>query len=175
MKKRGQFYLIAAVLIVGLLIGIVGVATYVVKYKKDYRALDVQDELKLESEYIINYGVYTSTDFNDLLSTFAEEYADYIGEEYDVLFVFGDEDFEATLILNYVSLFQVSQTASLTIGTGNSPSFNVISQSFKDGEINFNPISGDKIEMTIGETNYEFELREGQKFYFVVKQPREDE
>lgn len=168
MEKRGQFYLIAAIVIVGVLIGIVTVSNFVVEHNKNYNFLDLQDELKLESENVINYGVYDDEDLSLLLENFAENYAEYIGENQDVLFVYGNEETlsETPPKVYWVSLFNVQSQISLTIG-GSKPSLDINVRELSDGNVEVN---GEIVLITIDDVNYEFELKEGNNFFFVVRE-----
>jgi hypothetical protein len=173
MKKRGQFYLIAAIVIVGVVIGLAVTTNLIFEHGKSDRQKDIQDEIKLESEYVINYGVFNEGDIVDLVENFAKQYASYIGENQDVLFVFGNkEDLTGGSIgLSYVSLFNVQSGVSVTIG-GSRPQINFNRQNVQGGNVDAN-VDGDNVNIKIGEVNYDFKLNEGENFYFVLKQPEE--
>ena len=92
-NKRGQFYLIAAIIIIGALIGVVTVTNFAITRQSadEIKVYQLSQELKLESEQVINYGILTSS-LDTALSRFTEEYSSYIGDqENDVYFIYGDK------------------------------------------------------------------------------------
>ena len=58
MNKRGQFYLVAAVIIVLVVIGISSVKTYSVIKSEPQNLEDLSLELSEETARIVDYGVY---------------------------------------------------------------------------------------------------------------------
>lgn len=174
--KLGQFYLIAAVVIVGVLIGLAAVTNFVIQHRASDKQADIQDELKLESENIINHGVFNNEDTQVVLSQFAQDYKDYIGREQDVLFVYGNrEDIILNKQVRVVSVFQIRNSIGITIGGSNVKiPTNTVDLNDQTYEIETIPDS-DEITITIGDVNYDFELTEGKNFFFVVKQEAENE
>jgi hypothetical protein len=183
-NKKGQFYLIAAVVIIGVLIGLAVVTNFVIERKSYDKFIDIQDELRLESENIINHGVFDDDDdIAGLLENFAGQYAQYIGEENDVLFVYGDEvtlsadaarpEGDGGPYVHYVSLFNFRSSVSLTLG-GKPLEINVDTAEIDSNQINVNPEADGKFTISVGNTNYDFELTEGKNFFFVVRQPGDD-
>ena len=70
MNKRGQFYIIAAVIILLAVAGIVGLKTYTTATPKPRTIQNMGDELKEESFRIVDYGIYNGKDTNELLDNF---------------------------------------------------------------------------------------------------------
>ena len=179
-NKRGQFYLIAAVVIIGVLIGLAVVTNFVIERKAYDKFIDIHDELRLESENIINHGVFDDDDdVAILLENFAEQYAQYIGEENDVLFVYGDEETlsanasrasgETGPYVHWVSLFSVQSSVSLVIGGRNLP-IEVNTAGIETDTLSLG-VGDEDFIISVGDTNYEFELTEGKNFFFVIRQP----
>jgi hypothetical protein len=82
-NKRGQFYLISTIVIVGLVIGLVVTYNY---YKKDYSyvAKEIANEVEIESAKVMDYDTIHSTEkFED----FARDYSYYVGEEKEIYFI----------------------------------------------------------------------------------------
>src|SRR3989344_7030414 len=92
-SKRGQFFLMAAIIIAGILFGITSI-TNVARGGSEQRAFyDLSEEVNFETKRVLDYGVYNEKDLDSLLKGFLVEYADYIAQE-KVLFVFGNKDSE---------------------------------------------------------------------------------
>jgi hypothetical protein len=173
MKKRGQFYLIAAIVIIGFLIGLSVVTNYVVEHRESFQSQDLSEELKLESQNIINSGISQDRNIELLVKEFAEQYAGYLGQGQDVIFVYGNEETLDQGYLNYVSLFQVQNSVSLNIGNSRSEVSVDVRQIKSDKIMGLTLTSGDQVTISIDDVNYDFDLRQGENFYFVVKKPIE--
>ena len=71
-NKQGQFYLIAAIIISALIIGVAGVSNYLLK-ESDFRLNELKEEIQTESSYVMDYALYnilSQTEFNNLLINF---------------------------------------------------------------------------------------------------------
>ena len=158
--KRGQFYLIAAVIIITVIIGFVTVANYSRK-KTSVKLYDLGEELGIESQNVIDYGTYAGGDIDILLEQFIESYVDYAGGGKNLYFLFGNSS--SIKVIAYQELEEsVSVDGSeLIIINGK-------------GEKMHTP-STNKVAILIGDVEYQFDLTEEQKFYFVVSQEIEGE
>ena len=87
--KRGQFYLVAAIVIITILIGFSVVSNYS-RNKEVVQLYDLKSELNIETARVLEYGVYQEEDAEAVLSGFAESYADYAGEGKNMYFFFGN-------------------------------------------------------------------------------------
>lgn len=166
MNKRGQFYLLAAIVIVAIIIGLAGVMNYS-KVKTDTKLIDLGEELGIEGGKVLEYGVYNQGE--NKVEDFAGKYDDYAGEDKNLFFIFGNS--EGVFVLTYDEII---------IGT---ISMGQTSFSIEEGIAQIEPaeILGNKIFVTLTdpetrETNtYEFELNPGENFYFVIFQKIGDE
>lgn len=160
MNKRGQFYIIAAIIIIAAIFGIVAVTNYATTKPDSIRSVELSKELNLESEQIINYGVFNKLNLDDLLSNFTIEYGPYLGGDSDVYFIYGDNN-----EIHYY-IYSSSSTGSIGLsGIGNVPI---------EGRIlikNTTKISGEVLSVDVGNKKYEFKLNEGQNFFFVLTEP----
>jgi len=171
MNKRGQFYLIAAIIIIVVIIGFVVTINYS-KRSDIIKLYDLGDELKIESENVIAYGVYNSLEMNGLdglLKNFTQIYTNYSGEGKDLYFVFGDD--ENITLAGYTDLGEGTVSLKIpgqegeegTLLTGD----NYIAKQY--------PITSEDIVVVIGDLDYHFALSEGDYFYFVIAQEIEGE
>jgi hypothetical protein len=175
MNKRGQFYLITAVVIIVAVGGVVIMRNYSRVSEKNL-LYEVGEELSKESEYVLDYGVYNKThfpDLNSLLTHFTELYTRYRGSERDLYFVFGNQT-DLTVagykgsegvseeVLSKISIKPLTGSETyepLTInGDGDYAS--------KDYEID----ASKGIIVVVEDIDYHFNLGSSEYFYFVIMQ-----
>lgn len=176
MKKRadtrGQFYLLAAVIIVGLIVGFIAVSNYS-KQSSSIKLYDLGKELEIESVRVLDYGVYSEFDevqMANLLQGFIELYSDYGGEVEKIIFIFGNT--ETITVMGYQELQE--EIIYIDIGEGRSPLILTRGETaYETYEITDNK---DAIVIIIIEgVTYEFELNPGENFYFIIAQEIEGE
>jgi len=162
MSKKGrkaQFYLIAAIIIVAIVIGMAGFTTYFVK-KNNTKVYDLNKELKLESESVINYGILKDEiELSNTLINFTKMYGEYIGSDYDIYFVYGNQNDMKALKYSQIN------TGSVSIG------ISVIHM--KQGEVIPVHIQQGPVKIIIEDKTYDFNLKEGENFFFVIQEQLE--
>lgn len=160
-NKRGQFYLIAAVIIIAMILGFVAISNQF--KKKDFTKLyDVGEELRIEAAVVLDYGAYNNKDMKEFLINFTKTYLNYTEVE-NLYFLFGDT--------SEVSVAAYRKLTPITILV-NGQEFNIpkeeyISQSYS------NPTN--PVVLTINEIEHEFELKQGENFYFIASYGSEEE
>lgn len=179
-NKRGQFYLIVAVIVVVAVGGIVLMENYVQTSKKN-TLYEVGEELRFESEKVIDYGVYktvSETSISDLLTEFTELYTRYRGNERDLYFVFGNQD--NLTVAGYVGSESETQEdeEALSIikvkslkGNEEFPSFEIEHDgvyAYKDYDLG--GLEGNDIAVVVEDIDYHFNLGSGEYLYFVIMQ-----
>ncbi len=154
--KSGQFYLIAAIILASVIIGISTVSNYS-KKSKSFEVYDLKEELQIESGNVIDYGIsrgLSQIEMYELLNDFTQAYIDSESNNKDLYFVFGDED-NMTL-----KGFQNSpQTVSL-----NNAVITTAQGAFIGG---INPV-GEDINVSVAGDNHDFKLESGENFYFII-------
>ena len=94
--KRGQFYLIAAVIIILIIVGLAGVKNYVSVKKEPPKFQDFSDMLNREGKYSIEYGEYNNKDTQIISEGIINLTSDYMAQNYNEDFVlyivYGDID-----------------------------------------------------------------------------------
>lgn len=166
--KRGQFYLIAAVIIATVLIGIATVSNYVRQTSDSGAAMNnARDSLQVESARTVDYG--TNQGFNDtqmktLLTNFTENYINYTlsGSGY---FIFGTQSG-----IRFIAYQKDSSGGAdtITFDYGNGETSLAITQ----GQIfsqDFTP-TGSTVKIKINGFQYSFTLSKAENFYFVLSQ-----
>ena len=192
-QKRGQFYLIAAIIIIGALIGIVTVTNFAITRQSadEIKVYQLSQELKLESEQVINYGILKSN-LGTALTEFTAKYSSYIGDkENDVYFIYGDK--KAITVIGYVS----TDTGSVDLDFGGNPvrfpiDGNVIdikgfdfsnhddlNELFGCGSecyeyVNNGELTQTNVIVEVAGTKYPLNIKEGENFFFVIQQANQD-
>lgn len=135
-EKKGQFYLIAAILLIAILIGFTSTINFS-RNNPQPKLTEIRDELRLEGEKVLDYEIYNSenTQFED----FARDYSRHI-EDIEIYYVIGDSVIEA-----YKYDGALKNTSGITVTN-----------------------DSNTINLTIGSSEYSFDLRKGKNFYFVL-------
>lgn len=159
MDKKGQFFLIATVVIVGILVTLAAV-NISVKTPPDKNAAfyDLSKEIDYESSKLIDYGVYKGRegDINKLITSLMSNYS-AAHPDTEFLFVYGNEDGATSTQYNLV------QSGSESIGGATSYQHE-IDVSYPNTEV-----SQGTIHVTINKTEtLDFDLSPGENFYIVL-------
>jgi hypothetical protein len=171
MNKRGQFYLVAAIVIVALIVGFTTIQNYTSK-EESTKVYDLGEELGIEGNQVLEYGLVnlaqgTSSSENEFVSIsslfdhFTSKYSTYISDQsINIYFIFGNET-----SISVVSYNELSGTFSLGGVTTE------INQATSVQEIV--PEDG-KILVTIDSSEHEFDLQPGENFYYIISQENLD-
>ena len=171
MNKRGQVFLIAAVVIAGIIFGISAIETEVKLGSSNEAFYDLSEEVGFETKRVLDYGVYHVSGNPFLkIEDFFEKYIDYLGREQVVLIV-GDE------LAMKVYFFEEDDGGSVGLSWGGSPINDTIPVPFmgvEDASV-VSSYGETLITVLISEINYEFKLRDGENFFFVIIKHEDDE
>lgn len=165
--ERGQFFLMAAIVIVGALLGLTVVVNYVQKSGENERFYDLGEEIGFEARQVSDYGTYNEEDTNLLIRDLIESYASYI-ERDRVVFVYGNsEELRAyTLTQDGVGCIGIDTGGLVTCEDVARTEIEEIATVYR---------TEDLVRVSIEGTDYDFNLRNGQNFYFVlVREENED-
>lgn len=163
MKKRGQFYLIAAIIIIAIILGFVAVQNFT-KKKSTGIVHDLGQELGFEGGEVLEFGTFSNDDASQFVEDFVTEYSAYADEEgRDIYFVYGDETLitVATMEELVVGTISIDIGGEVTIGD--------------DVYIEVSQPGGDIVTVVLGSHEYEFDLKPGENFYFIISQDIEGE
>lgn len=166
--KKGQFYLITAFVIIAVIVGSIAISNYV-KKQSSTRLYNLREDLEIESENVLEYGTYSEFDevqMQELLSNFTETYSEYVGEGIQIYFVFGNR--YKIIVAGYQEL------ASETIYVAGSPMM-ITEGEYTYEEFDLSDSDENRIIVTIDSIEYEFRLKAGENFYFVISQEIEGE
>lgn len=165
MNKRGQFFLVAAFVIVGIILGLTSTINYT-KLQQDRESFyDQAEEVEHETKQVIDYGVYYSKDTRKTVTDFLYTYKDQIGQD-DALFIYkSDLDF-------YALFFDETNIGSISLlgGTANSCGQNckVIPINKKTGKEIQVIVDGNKILAEIDGRKHVFIAREGYNLFYSL-------
>lgn len=167
MDKRGQFFLVAAIIISGALIGISSVVNYASVSDRESQIYDLGKEIGFEGKQVLDYGVYNGQNTPDLLQGLIRDYSSYISED-QVIFVYGNAD----SLTGYY--FVNRQVGSVGITTGGAEPTRTVINSPRGEQAQVSSQAG-RITVRIDGIDYNFDLRAGQNFYFVIARERDEE
>lgn len=142
-SKKGQMYLIAAIVIITLLVGFLVISNYSSK-KEDVKIYQLAEELKIESGKVVDYGVLND---RTKIKEFTKNFTDYAGKDIDIIYIVGV--YEG--LGGDLEVFRYNQT-----GDKESYLYNI--DASKVLTINLNDI------------NYTYQLNDGENFYFLMSQ-----
>lgn len=174
MNKRGQFYVIAAILIVMILFGMASISTYAVIKPEPKTIYDLSKDLDRESYKVLEYGIYNKENLTDLSESFSgEDVAKYFLKKTDnanIGFVYGDKT-----DLNFLSYENVN-TGGITVGGSNWQNYHSYSKKRKADKNDFEKVNGrDFVKVKILDKDYFFEIRDNEMFYFIIVKKRGEE
>ncbi len=170
MNKRGQFYIMAAILIVLALFGMASISTYAVVKPEPRTIYDLSKDLDRESYNVLEYGTYNNEDLTELSESFAgEDVAEYFLKKTDdanIVFVYGDKN-----DLNFLS-YETVDTGNIRVGGTNWQAHNTHSRKRHSENSDF---ENNFVKINILDKDYFFELKDNEMFYFVIAKKRGDE
>ncbi len=176
-NKKGQFYIVAAIIIVLALSGIASTTTYAVVKPEPRTIQSLSSELKEESSRIIDYGVYNKEDLygeNGLLDRFIggeSGFAPYFlkkTDEANILFIYGDNEGDLNA---YRYREDKAGQITLSLGSGG------LNWDIEQEVVESVPVDVEEGEVTIRILNedFKFKIRDNEIFYFVIVQDRAGE
>lgn len=172
MNKKGQFYLIAAIIIIVVLVGYVTVSNSIITRPQENKVYELSKELNLEGEQVINHGVFQQKDLTQLLESFTTDYGKYISEDSNVYFTYLDNKRENIIIVAYEKVN--TGGVSLDLGGGTLIQINTQTRDIPFRQI-VNIKEDQAFNVSIGGNFYNFKLNEGENFFFVIQTPKKQD
>lgn len=194
MEKRGQFYLIFAVIIIIVIAGLVATANYARMAKEPVKFYDLSEDYASETTKIIDYGVLaTGTDLKSEVDAFSRKFLDYAQEKdpnLQLVYLYGNA--QQVEIVNYATgdVNVITSEGKTIIPGGSGTSTSTISIQYgekemkKDLEVrlsNFMDVSkslgasGGMIDVELAGVLHTFDLKTGDAFYYVITTEGEEE
>ncbi|MBR9706479.1 hypothetical protein GOV14_05565 [Candidatus Pacearchaeota archaeon] len=165
-NKRGQFYIIGAILIVIAISGIAGINTYAI-YKSNPRTItDLGSELREESLHIVEHGIYNGKNLKDLIENFTDQkYSHYFLQKTqgtDIVFVYGNKKDL------YAAQYKMQSTGTVSATIGGSINWETVGSFSEITKIDTTTLPGNKLKVKLLEKQFTFELKDNEMFYFVI-------
>ncbi|MEK6894383.1 MAG: hypothetical protein AABX10_02885 [Nanoarchaeota archaeon] len=167
MNKRGQVFLMAALIIAGILISLVRISNQSTARDEPEAFFDLSDEISFETKRVLDYGVINAEpNISGLASQLLSNYSEAIGDQ-DVAFVYGNP---ATGI--YAYYYNNVQVIGVTLFNGIAVPITI--QSGSQIVANYSS-TANTVTIRIDGVDYVFNLKPGQNFYFVLAKDEEGE
>lgn len=171
MNKRGQIYLLAALIIVGVLMGLTQIHTKAKITEEDARVYDLSNEINYEASKVIDNGVLQGLDNQDIylkIRNLTDFYAD-TNPGNSILAVYGNQS-ELKLLL-----YNNTGTGSITLGDSHLSGWTTELSSPRRFENSVEP-EQNNINVSFGdEVTYFFDLKPGQIFFVILKKVKQDD
>lgn len=167
--KRGQFYLLAAIVIISIIIGLGVVNNKINAPSEDIKTYDLSKEIEFEGSKVIDQGVISGTpdqlllNLEDLISIYSDNYP-----ESEIAVVYGDSK-----QIDKLSTYYRVEENNIRIGdtAGIKPK---IKSQIPISEINQ---QGNKVKILLpgDQAQFTFQVDEGQNFYVIVRKEKGDQ
>jgi len=171
MNKRGQVFLIAALLIVLIVVSMTTIGTFASTQPNPKIIQDLKSDLERESSEIIDYGIYNNQDIELLIDDFTtSKFAPYFFQKTDntnIIFVYGDKTNLKAVKYNTESTGTISAQIGGKITWENFGTFTE--------KIQITDTASGTITVTLLNRDYIFKLRENEMFYFIIIQQNKGE
>ena len=161
-NKKGQFYLIAALIIISVMVSFMAYQNKIRTAPVSYKIYDLGKELNLETAQVLDYGIYSNpAQEQAILKSWANNFSAYAGEksgQEKFVFVYYDENANKFRGVE----FSAGEAGCSSIGQEE------IGTCTETTEVTGIDCSGtDIITCTFSGVDYEFNRNEN--FYFVIR------
>ncbi|MEM4271700.1 MAG: hypothetical protein QXD13_01260 [Candidatus Pacearchaeota archaeon] len=171
MKKKGQIFLIASLIIIGIILtlGSIYVSTKT-SPRASTQVLDLSKEIDFESNKVIDYGVYSGVSVESNLSELILTYSAQ-NPGTDLIFIYSDEQ---------GNIKETKYIAEVSTGSVAASSASIPIIEYKDLHLDIRRDAGKIIVPVpikdLTETaNYTFDLKEGENFFIVLRKKTGEE
>ena len=140
-NSKGQFYLIFAIIVMGLVTGLLALQNYTLR--DDYSDVQkIKEELQIESQQVLDYIYINNENYENTLENFTKEFSNY-AKNYEIIYITGKN----------------SNPQVYKYEDGEKSIF------VKDKNYSIN---GNDLTIKFNNVDFVFELKEGENFYFIV-------
>jgi hypothetical protein len=167
MKKKGQFFLIAALVIVVILVGFIGLVNYG-KVERDSSIKNLQTELENEITYTLDYGSIHNLDSAEFRTIFKNLSSIYINKSVDKTTIFLYGAASGTMIV------KGKNSKDLDILINVNGNWSTLNEGIGEFEEEYT-LNENIIYLNISDNQYAFEFNSGQNFKYLISQGKEKE
>lgn len=171
MQKRGQFYLLAVIIIIAIIASVATIYNQVQTKPSDEFHYDLSKEIEFESSKVLDRGVFFAESEDTLKAQIKNitDYYAYSNPRQDLIIVYGNEQ--------NIHFFYYNQTQSGSVGFSFGGT-NVVTQPVST--IHFQSATQVRNESTItinitSDVSHTFNLRKGQFLFVVLKEEKDGE
>jgi len=168
MNKTGQFYLIAAVIIILIIFGLITVANRSIVQPKSTRFYDLSEDYGAEAAKVIDYGVYNKysppVDISEKVKSISDTFAKSAfakDPNVELVYVYGNKNQiwigNTTIIQGDISLCPVSGECQT-----------VLTKEYQ-GMKEVASLNLENVTVSLAGNSYTFGLSEQENFYFVIQ------
>lgn len=157
--KKGQFYMVAAIIIATFVLGVATISNHIQRESSE-RIRDLEGEVKIESAYAADYSLNTGANFKGTMSDFTDNYIEEYKRNNDIYFLFGSDS--EMNVRGYQNTDRV-----IILSDGNSNKTITSSEGSLSG--NINPI-GNEIILYLDELKYSFDIKSDRNFNFILSE-----
>lgn len=158
-NKKAQFFLIAAIIISFIIIGVAGTKNYLQVSEEPISLSEKGNEINLEGSWVIDQGIYTGSEdsvIEDKLLMFSQEFSEYLaetGETFELVIIYGDN--QGAIKKTY------TRDESGYVGAGD---FQTVNYNIEESPITRYPSDS----ITTLESEYNVKLKDNENFFFVI-------
>ena len=156
MGRKGQVFLMAAIIIAGLLFALTKTVNKGVSRDKPEAFYDLADEINFETKRVLDYGVINGQPSATLAGQLLGSYTEYIANE-DIVFIYGD------MTNVYAVYYDTTQTLGIQLLGNTFIPIQIVTQTPVDVKRDSGTAT-----VRIRGNDYNFNLKPGQNFYFVI-------
>ncbi len=179
--KRGQYFILAAVIIVIILLGMYAITSYTEMRPSQARIYDLSGNFLLEAQNVIDYGIYNDEDVNELLENFSYKFHEYAGNDTEFIVIYGNRS-NLTIISFFQEEVNVSEETAGGFFGGNPPpnieetipAYNKITFAPRYSDVIIIKLPRKKPDGTVEIVMHRFPLREHQNFFYIFRAKHSD-
>ena len=154
-----------------VIISLATITNYAVRKRKPVKFYDLSSELSEESSRVIDYGIYNEKDIPKIIENFTDKYfINYTKEKEkyaELVFIYGNKN-NATLTT------YTSEATGLIFITSGGTSFAVEGENkYIANRTSLGAV--ENVEVELLDVTYNFTLKEGENFFFVVTKKTDEE
>lgn len=157
-NKRGQFYLVTVILLIGIFVGIIMLQNESRK-ERNISLEDLEKEISLEKNKLLDLIAYNDLNpgqIDSLFTQFADDYSNKVGNNKNILFLFGD-----STNINIIGEIQENNIFSYNDG------INITE--LNTGSISIDLTSPSSISILVDEYEYPFSFTTTQNIYYIIR------
>jgi len=158
--KRGQFYIIAAIIIILVVLGMAGISNYVSVVEEPVEFYELGENLELEGAWLIDNGIYNEENITRRVGEFAGNFTNYLaetGEDFELVIVYGDE--KESCYITY------TKGSKGTIDVGGEVEYQTEGLTISPPECELNK---PQITIPFSEKQYQVDVKENENFLFII-------